>query len=464
MREATRIHWAFAALSTIFFVLVLGIFVDDTTPEWRQYQLAYRERLVGRAQDAAQRDSARRIPIEVKQIVTADTGAVDRCTTCHVAVEDPAFAETTQPLRYHPNHSQHPFAKFGCTVCHGGQGRAVSKDQAHGNVQHWDRPLLPMEFIEASCGKCHFPQGLAAAPKLRHGRVLFDGKGCRGCHKMDGVGGVIGPDLTGVARPGGRTPEWLVAHFRDPQTVVPGSAMPQYEFADAEVEALTMYMLSRTAEPLGPYFLSQRFVPAAEVGQRLFEEKGCIGCHSVKGVGGTVGPALDKVGERRDADWLFRHFKDPRAVTPTTVMPQFDFTDGEAKALTMFVLSLAEDSEYRPLDIAALQSPEARGRELYRRLGCIGCHGPKGEGGVRNPNAATAGQVPGLQYVREGYTKQELARQILKGQLEIPREDPDGIRPPLYMPAWEGVITHGQLADVSAYLFSLLPEDAEEEW
>ena len=461
-RDGFRI--AFIVLSIGFCALVGGIFVDDTTPEWRQYQMAYRERLVGRARDAQERDTAARMPLEVKQTVVGETGAVDRCVTCHVAVEDPALADEPQPLTYHANHAQHPFTNFGCTVCHGGQGRAVTKDQAHGDVPHWERPLLPMTFIEASCGKCHFPKGLTAAPQLLRGRALFEEKGCRGCHKLEGVGGVIGPDLSAVAGAGGRRPDWLMEHFRNPRAVVPESAMPQYAFEEAEIRALTMYMLSRTGEALGPYFLSQRFVPAAEVGQQLFEDRGCIGCHSVKGIGGDVGPALDDVGSRRTAEWLFHHFKDPRAVTPDTVMPTFNFTDGEAKALTLFVLSLTKDSEYRPADIAALQSPLERGQALYKRFGCIGCHGPTGMGGVANPNAATAGQVPGVQYVAEGYTKPELRTQILNGQTEIAREDPDGPRPPLYMPAWQDVITEAQLEELIVYLFSLLPDEEDDEW
>lgn len=456
---------AFLLTGVLFFVAVLAIFIDDTTPEWRRYQLDYRARLVARAQDPQERASAENLPLEVRQIVVPDTGAVDRCETCHIAVEDPSFAEAKQPLRYHPNHAQHPFAKFGCTVCHGGQGRAVHKDAAHGHVPHWDRPLLPMEFIQAACGKCHYARGLTAAPILMRGRGLFETKGCRGCHKMNGVGGVIGPDLTTVARAGGRPPQWLMQHFRDPQAVVPGSAMPRYDLSENEIKALTMYMLSRTDQRLGPYFLSQRFIPSPEVGRELFEEKGCIGCHSVKGIGGTVGPALDNVGQRHDSDWLYRHFKNPRALTPNTVMPTFGFTDAEAKALTLFVVSLTDDSAYTPKEIGAFQTPEERGRALFVRFGCIGCHGPDGKGGVPNPNAATAQQVPGLQYVAQGYTAAELSQKILTGQQDIPREDPNGPRPPLYMPAWKGVLTPAQVDDLTVYLFSLLPaEAADEDW
>ena len=49
-------------------------------------------------------------------------------------------------------------------------------------------------------------------------------------------------------------------------------------------------------------------------------------------------------------------------------------------------------------------SPVERGREVFRKYGCIGCHGADAKGGVPNPNAKTAEQVPGLIYVADGYT------------------------------------------------------------
>ena len=34
------------------------------------------------------------------------------------------------------------FQEFGCTSCHGGQGFATTTAGAHGDVEHWDEPLL----------------------------------------------------------------------------------------------------------------------------------------------------------------------------------------------------------------------------------------------------------------------------------------------------------------------------------
>ncbi|MEK9149556.1 MAG: hypothetical protein AAB267_05860, partial [Candidatus Desantisbacteria bacterium] len=117
---------------------------------------------------------------------------VDRCTTCHMAIDRPglekiAGVKKTPKLGFKnkglpfTTHSEfeiiiknHPPERFGCTICHQGQGRAIEDKAARGDVPHWEEPLLPAEYIESSCGKCHLGLGeLEGAPKLSKGRQLF---------------------------------------------------------------------------------------------------------------------------------------------------------------------------------------------------------------------------------------------------------------------------------------------------
>ena len=101
-------------------------------------------------------------------------------------------------------------------------------------------------------------------------------------------------------------------------------------------------MLSLTDEKIAGYFSTKAMIPDVATGKELFFEKGCIGCHSIGGKGGGIGPCLAKVRESRDEKWIFDHFKDPKEVSPETIMPKFGFTDDEARALTLFVLSLSD--------------------------------------------------------------------------------------------------------------------------
>ncbi|MBI4519054.1 MAG: c-type cytochrome [Deltaproteobacteria bacterium] len=459
---AARWRVGFAVLALVVAGLVLAGFYKDQFREWKDWQQRFVEQEIARATTAEQREAAGRIPLELRQIHLPALERVDRCTSCHLGVEDPTYAGYPQPFAYHPNHDRHPFEKFGCTICHGGQGHATSAQAAHGHVPYWEEPLLSLKYVQSSCGKCHLASDVPEAEALAKGKRLFEDLGCRGCHRLGGEGNSIGPELDRVGRR--RTPNWLLQHFRDPAKSTPGSLMPPLRVTDEEVEQLTVYMMSLTAEPLTEYYLSMKAIPGQELGRRLFEDKGCIGCHALGGKGGTVGPPLDHVAQRRSAEWIYAHFRDPQKVSPGTVMPRFGFSEHEARALTQFVLTLSDSELVGYLKIPALMTPEARGQQVYRKYGCAGCHGPEGKGGVPNPNAKTGGRVPSLLYVAEGYSASELNEFILRGQPEIAALDPAQPKPPLYMPAWRGKIAEGELTDLGAYLRSLLPQGEQVEF
>lgn len=446
----------FTLLGLLIGALVIAAFYKDQHREWKDWQRQYIKDEIARAATPEQRADAARIPVEVRQIVLPDLDRVDRCTSCHMAAEDPSYAGYPMPLSYHPSHDRHPFNKFGCTICHQGQGRATTREDAHGHVPHWDRPMLDSKYIQSSCAKCHLPGDVPEAPQLARGRAVFEESGCIGCHKLHGVGGVIGPELDSVGAR--RSPEWLLKHFKNPAAVTPGSGMPPIKASDADLDALTLYVLSFTGEPLSAYYVSMKTIPGPLAGRRLFEEKGCIGCHSVGGKGGKVGPALDEVAKRHNADWISAHFRNPSAVSPGTVMPQFNFNEQEIRALTEFLLSLSDTNIVGFMKIPSLMTSVERGKAVYKKYGCAGCHAADGQGGVPNPNAKTAQQVPGLKFVSEGYTKDELRKRILDGQKEIPAMDPKRPAPPLYMPAWRGRIAEGELNDLMDYLMSLAPK------
>lgn len=73
------------------------------------------------------------------------------------------------------------------------------------------------------------------------GAELFKQYQCRGCHKLQGQGGQIGPALDAVGRR--RRAEYVAALLRDPQGVIPGTAMDDKDLWDDEVEALTAHLL-----------------------------------------------------------------------------------------------------------------------------------------------------------------------------------------------------------------------------
>jgi nitric oxide reductase subunit C len=76
------------------------------------------------------------------------------------------------------------------------------------------------------------------------GQVLFQQEDCIACHQINGIGGVSGPDLTHI---GSERPdvEWHVAHLKDPESVVPDSAMPDFsDLNENELNDLANYLIT----------------------------------------------------------------------------------------------------------------------------------------------------------------------------------------------------------------------------
>jgi ubiquinol-cytochrome c reductase cytochrome b subunit len=78
---------------------------------------------------------------------------------------------------------------------------------------------------------------------IRVGGAAIDREDCRQCHQLYGDGGRKGPPLQHLL--GKRDRNWLVAHFKEPKKLVPGSKMPPFKFLpDAELSAMSDYLLA----------------------------------------------------------------------------------------------------------------------------------------------------------------------------------------------------------------------------
>lgn len=83
---------------------------------------------------------------------------------------------------------------------------------------------------------------MKAPPDAVGGAQTFVTSGCGGCHKVNGIGGDMGPSLNGVSMR--RSREWIAQHFENPQKLSPGTIMPPYRFASSDQDTLISYLLS----------------------------------------------------------------------------------------------------------------------------------------------------------------------------------------------------------------------------
>gem|GEM_PF-3980058 len=73
-------------------------------------------------------------------------------------------------------------------------------------------------------------------------------------------------------------------------------------------------------------------------GARLYQRLACHGCHSRRGQGGKVGPALDCLGQRLTKDEVALQLQTPRLRQSHSRMPSFAFiSEPERQALLHFL-------------------------------------------------------------------------------------------------------------------------------
>ncbi len=67
------------------------------------------------------------------------------------------------------------------------------------------------------------------------------------------------------------------------------------------------------------------FTQGSPDGEKLFNDQGCIGCHSFKGKGGETCPDLTGVTRRRSDGWIRQQIKDSKKHNPNSRMPNFGY-------------------------------------------------------------------------------------------------------------------------------------------
>jgi len=411
------------AIASFVILIVHGlVFYNQFFHKWERHQTAYFDQARAMAKTDAERVALEGRSPRIEQIIVTAFGGknqVDRCTTCHIGSDDPRFKDHAQPLRSHPFSEElgdrmvngkwerrHKFSDFGCTVCHDGQGRGLETLDAHGDDHYWPSPMLgyvtqnwradfkpklkDKAFMQANCAQCHTEENFKGAPLVTKGRQIFFEKNCYGCHKVEGMSaGTLGPDLSEVGKK--FKLDYLWESIVEPRANSATSFMPKFNLSEEETKALVVFLKSRRGVNFSETSLdryraglnrekegSPMLAGVAEtkpvasgslitLGEKLINDRSCLACHKLGNRDGGVAPDLSFEGLLKDDKWTMDHFRDPRSRISDSIMPTFNFPDGEYQAMTAYLMSLKTPPP--------LIDPSG----MYSSL-CARCHGDLGDG------------------------------------------------------------------------------------
>jgi ubiquinol-cytochrome c reductase cytochrome b subunit len=240
----------------------------------------------------------------------------------------------------------------------------------------------------------------------REGANLFKSLGCNGCHRVNGIGGAVGPDLSSESLKG-RSNQWLFTQIQNAKANDPKTIMPAFNsLPHQQINALVDYLQSLKYGSSLP--------PAAMA---------VIG-------GGKEKPAKKLVEK------------------PTSVRPT-------APILAMPVKE-ARDPLRTPGQAAGIIGSADHGAILFKQ-DCESCHGLQGTGKVPNPGSDD-GTVPPLNPIDPSLFHKDpqvfaenIDRFIQHGSI------PSGKNPQFHMPAFgdTNTLTQQAISNIEAYVLHL---------
>ena len=105
-------------MKRVYFLAITGLLAllfvisvwQDTDREWTRTQHTFFKTLA--------KDERRGMTGGIKQTIVNDLDRVDRCTTCHLAIDKPQLELAEEPFTAHPGKflEWHPIEKFGCKL------------------------------------------------------------------------------------------------------------------------------------------------------------------------------------------------------------------------------------------------------------------------------------------------------------------------------------------------------------
>jgi len=324
--------------------------------------------------------------------------------------------------------SPHPVSRFGCTICHDGQGLAldyagaehppiatgacVPNKQALARVNDVAPPIEPMiltQLVESRCLRCHDKvfdlveseiQLEPAARNLVEGRRLVEKFGCYSCHELY-PRSPLGDSVLTLSSPVREIAEELVTDPKVPQKV---QETARRLLETPEEQDLLSQLLENVLEwqsnleneanrsPNDQYLVEARQQARQLVGTLR-------SARALPGGLPRVGPSLRYVASKLAPQTISSVIKKPQELRPESRMPQIfgltghlseesadrrsQFEEIEIEGIARYLssrsrplpeLSRPESSSEKSEDKLGNTSLIDAGRILFETQGCLACH------------------------------------------------------------------------------------------
>jgi mono/diheme cytochrome c family protein len=223
------------------------------------------------------------------------------------------------------------------------------------------------------------------------------------------------------------------------------------------------------------WYKRQPETTSAMRGRELADSLGCFACHGPEGLGGVADPTspggevpdwsyatakLFVTSEQDVRDWILygvpqnqaerTAFDDHEVLVPMPGYAEY-LSAEQLDDLVAYFLAVSGWAPEIPKDAF-------EGRKTAMRLGCFGCHGPSGMGGVPNPGSFK-GHIPpwdGEEFAELVRNQDELREWILEGTIERLAGNPAARffleRQKTPMPAYHDHISDQELDELVAYI------------
>jgi cytochrome c2 len=225
---------------------------------------------------------------------------------------------------------------------------------------------------------------LGAPGSAEKGRGHLQSKGCFSCHNVGGEeGGDQGPELDRLKRYA--SPIYVIQaiwnHGPEMQDMMNDMGIARPTFTGEEIDDIGAYIRAVSVSTMRERIYLSPGDP--NDGKLVFAQKRCDGCHSVHGVGGTNGPAMDDADLSMSATGIAAIMWNHGVEMLSTMQQErIEWPTFDGKEMADLIAYLYFVQFIDPPGDAS------RGQALFEEKQCVSCHSIKGAGGELGPDLA----------------------------------------------------------------------------